>query len=633
MVDLVDREGNKILVKDIPSIEKVIKRGTSNLSRDSKSLLKRMLSEYVETGDAKSGRLYKELIRQDYLREPVGPKEFLDEDYFVGKFAGGLYPENRELLLEVLDPNSEITELICEGSIGWVKTSIAVMCLVYRLYRLSCLRNPSEFFGLMGAVSRIAFGIYSVFVHRTDKAYVALRNVVDGSPYFQEHFPSLKPKTMEFPNNIVIMQGSSELSALGDDLLTIVMDEVNFMREAKSSHSTEKLAYNQGQAQKLYTATRTRLRSRFERTGGEIPGIVILISSKGAETAWLEKHKEEIYGKPGVKIVSRAIWDVTKPNMQYSGKRFYVLLGDEFTDSKILDEGEIAPKGAHIVEAPIEYYEAAKEDPETFLRDEAGVATVAVSPLIRRRENIKYIVDGDRPYPFTKREISLSTDDRIQLTEYLNLKDLVTIRGSGYVPKVRSSAYRIIHVDLAESQCSAGFCMGHVYREKEKSMLPKLYIDLILEIKPPEEGVIDFEKIRQFIKHLKQYNFLIGVISYDGYESKDSIQRLRQYFGETKKRKKQGKQAVDIDVLSVDRTDEAYLHAKAFIDNKSCSVYNYYPLISQLISVRHDREKKKVVRGDLLKDVSDAFAGVAYHAATNDRMLYEGITIPKITGV
>src|SRR4030042_6415773 len=189
-------------------------------------------------------------------------------------------------------------------------------------------------------------------------------------------------------------------------------------------------------------------------------------------------------------------------------------------------------KDVRIVKVPIDFIDDFKKDPDRALRDISGVATLAINPLIRKRDRLNKIMDRSRVYPFTKSVISISTEDTIELSDYLDLSKLVKVIGSTYVPLVRPDAKRLAHFDLSLRHCSTGICIGHTYFDYVKN-LPVLYIDVILEVKPPDEGEIDFEKVRNFTINMEELGFHFGIITYDGWESRDSIQRLKRHFGPT----------------------------------------------------------------------------------------------------
>ena len=70
---------------------------------------------------------------------------------------------------------------------------------------------------------------------------------------------------------------------------------------------------------------------------------------------------------------------------------------------------------------------------------------------------------------------------------------------------------RFGHLDLALSQDSAGLAIGHVrcFKRMRRSemvdeLMPVLVYDVVLEIRPPKGGEINFEKIRKLLYILRE---------------------------------------------------------------------------------------------------------------------------------
>ena len=58
--------------------------------------------------------------------------------------------------------------------------------------------------------------------------------------------------------------------------------------------------------------------------------------------------------------------------------------------------------------------------------------------------------------------------------------------------------------------------------------MPRVIFDLILEVKPPQGDEIQFEDIRKLFIKLKEQGMNLKWITYDSYQSTDSVQLLRQ---------------------------------------------------------------------------------------------------------
>jgi hypothetical protein len=91
---------------------------------------------------------------------------------------------------------------------------------------------------------------------------------------------------------------------------------------------------------------------------------------------------------------------------------------------------------------------------------------------------------------------------------------------------------RWIHIDLGVTSDAAGVSCGFVSEFKETpdsiGPMPVVEMDFILRVKPPANSEIQFHKIRSLISLLKQHGLPIKWVSFDSFQSVDSIQILRQ---------------------------------------------------------------------------------------------------------
>lgn len=367
---------------------------------------------YAEESVLGQSPTYEELVGKHYRIHPVDPETFLFDKAYAGQYGKGLYKKWQDELIEVLDPANGITEWILTGAIGIGKSTVAALALCYKLYRLGCLIDPANFFNLM-ADSNVVFGVYSLFKYKSqDDNYDLLKKMIDGIPFFRNTYPRPKHRSasakddLSFPNDVRVIFGSTELHALGLNLLCLLMDEVNFMKEqekAATNQRTSVLSEKVSQAQELYTASKRRLESRFQYRG-VTPGLMILISSRNAESSWLERHMAEVEGHTNVKISDYPLWDVKQEVMGYSGKRFFVEVGDFLNPSRIIDSPKNARPDARVVAPPVEHEDEFKLDIEGALRDIAGVANIAISPLIRDRASLAQAIDPKLTHPFRRQQ-------------------------------------------------------------------------------------------------------------------------------------------------------------------------------------------------------------------------------------
>jgi hypothetical protein len=484
--------------------------------------------------------------------------------------------------------------------------------------------------------SRIVFGIYSVTMHQSaDVGFDKLKGYFDSSPYFVNVYPrnqKLNSQVKFKRHNVSVILGSKFGHALGYDLLGICMDEANFFKEKNDKEKNAKI----GEAYRLYTATRTRLSTRFMRPGGRLPGMVFLMSSRTHQTAFMEEHLKSVTKgtyrvgmkgeiAPNTYLSDFSIWEA-KPKGSFIKPYFKVAVGNKYSPSRIMLDNEEPKRGTRVIEVPGDLRNDFELDVDQSLRDLAGVATFNISPFIRDRESIYDAIRKELFHPFTQEQIVVSDgkDDPL-IQEFFEVKKVCRVHDSHWMPRIHPSAPRYIHVDTSLTEDSSAVVMAHpggVVRTRKNNPdgttsevpMPFVVVDFILRINPPIQGEIDFSKIRSFILYLRQF-YPIALVSFDGYQSFSSIQELR-------------KEGVEADILSVDRTEDVYMALRATLFERRLSYYEYPKLLTELLDLERDLIKKKIDHpvkssdgGKGSKDLSDALSAVTYHCMTDENAM------------
>jgi hypothetical protein len=258
------------------------------------------------------------------------------------------------------------------------------------------------------------------------------------------------------------------------------------------------------------------------------------------------------------------------------------------------DLGDYIPnmKGTMI---PIEYEDEFRQNPERAMRDYGAQPSMAIQGFFNDPDVIKQAANYNRKHP-----IDLKTGDFAEW--FYNLKSSATF----------DSDKRFIHIDLGlnregKGDC-AGFAMGKFAGWQEVKSIegkmekrPKIFIDFMLRITARPKDEIKFEEVRQYIYKLKDIGYNIAKVTFDGWQSVDSVQTLRSA-------------GFNADFLSIDRNPEAYYTLKGALLDSRLDFYYYQPFIEELSQLEEVKGTKidHPRRGS--KDVADAVAGVCYHA-------------------
>jgi hypothetical protein len=171
---------------------------------------------------------------------------------------------------------------------------------------------------------------------------------------------------------------------------------------------------------------------------------------------------------------------------------------------------------------------------------------------------------------------------------------------------VKPQLPRFAHIDLGLTGDSAGLVIGHCseFRDIDRGdhieRMPVLQMDGILEVMPPKNGEILFYKIREILYALKKHGMNLRWVTFDSFQSADSIQLLRQA-------------GFISDNQSMDKTVDAYEFTKSAIYDGRVKWPPHAKLQRELASLEFDTKKHKIDHPPAgSKDVSDALAGVVY---------------------
>lgn len=523
-------------------------------------------------------------------------EKFIKQNYYYSPITSITHEHESAMVYDFTIP--ETHSFVSNGFISH-NTTVASICQTYKLYELSCLKNPAEFYGLLPG-TKIVFGIYSLTLDKADDSVDLMRQYVDTSPYFLKHMPR-KPQKSNFifpTKNIEVSVGSLENHALGDSILSFSIDEANFHKKAKSVDPNEKT-----RAHQLCNQARIRLASRFMRSG-KVPGMIIMISSKKFQSSFIDEQIKAVKEKPEVaeitQVVSLPLW-VTKRSEDFCGKWFDVLVGNEFYNSRVLEDDELIPDGCDVVSVPIEYYELFIVDADLALRDIAGVSTVGSSAYFPTKQRILDCMES-RPHPFTKQEIYLPFGENLQISDYLLTNELTKVMESVRVPKIRPNVLRYLHIDIAYTEENVGITMAHPFLMPDN--VYGVYVDFMLRIRPPVIGEIDLPALVDLIVYLRDIGFNLKKITFDQFQSRTLIQLLKQ-------------RGFESEVIPGHLAH--YTHLKTCFNSGRINLYQYNPLLEEIETLERDPDGGRPHHGTMgTDDLLDSLTSVTsqcYHIA------------------
>ena len=522
-------------------------------------------------------------------RYPVSMSEFLFGKEYLNKDPKDIYPEVLIELEKINNPRglrvvNDYTEAIFTGGIGSAKSTSALYCNAYQLYILSCFADPHSTFGLDPA-SEIMFVFLGMSGESADTDYDRFRATLQASKYFTQDFAFDPRKTKEliFPNRIQVVAG---INTIGKNIVGGLMDEVNFGQIVKQSkRSLEGGEYNQTLT--IYNGLARRRKTRF-MSAGKMPGILCLVSSKRYPGEFTDVKIEEAKSDPSIYIYDKRVWDV-KPKGTFSDKMFKVFCGSAGQQPEIiLDPKKYKTTDApRIIDVPQDFLKDFQDDIIGSLRDIAGVGTLA-------------------RYPFFQNVNAVSACFGVR-DSILNLEetDLITSQLQFFPERFKDKDKpRWVHIDLGLVSDSLGIACGYVSKfvvtKDEVGMMPQIEFDFLLRIRPPNGGEIQFHKMRKLITLIRDHGLPIKWISFDAFQSVDSIQILRNAGFST------GKQSMDVGPWPYSITKTAMYSGRIKAPKHTWAQHEF-------ISLEKDAKTGKVDHPpNGSKDVSDGMAGVCF---------------------
>lgn len=545
-------------------------------------------------------------------RYPVSIDEFIFGKAYLAKEQVDIFPEVLKELRAINNPGglrvvNPYTEGVFTGGIGSAKSTTALYTTAYQLYVLSCYRNPHRTFG-MDPSSEIVFIFQSLSGQAAKEVdYDRFYAMVKNSAYFTTTFPydtKLKSQ-LRFPNRVLVRPIGTDKGTIGQNVIGGMIDELNFMAVVQNSRKeADRGVYDQ--AKVIYDGISRRRKSRFA-AGGRLPGILCLVSSKRYPGEFTDQKIEEAKTDPTIYVYDKRVWEV-KPEGTFTSGDFPLFIGDATRKAKILDTVDgVAEHDRHLIMmVPNDFKRDFEIDMIGSLRDIAGVSTLARFPFISNREAVGAC--------FNRRKSILNFEET----------DMETTQLMFFVNRFTDlDQPRWIHCDLGLTADSAGVSCGFVKRfvqTEDGLMMPELHYDFQLRVRPPPNKEIQFHRVRSLIQRLKSEGLGVKWVSFDTFQSADSIQLLRIAGFST------GRLSMDLTVLP-------YTVLKTALYQDRVRAPTHEHCVTELLSLEQNAKTGKIDHPpNGSKDVADSMAGVAYGLTTR-REIWAKHGIPLSQGI
>lgn len=565
----------------------------------------------------------------EQIRDIVPCRKWISEDYYVGRDGNSkLYPFWKDLICDIFDDNSgqKYTTVVLTGGIGTGKSTCGLYILLRKLYELSCYKNIAGLFGMMSN-SFTAFLYFSLTKYQAERTgYGQLRSIIDGIPYFNEHFCRNKYRnsTLDFPENVRMFYGASTGDMIGMNVIASILDEANFFGDSSGSD------VNYGDVAKLHDSIMSRQSSRYTKNGIN-HSLSVVISSSTFQSSYTQQLYEKSLTDPSIKYARARLWDI-KPKGTYSDEVFYVFAGNEKFDPFMIDStadlcaklgisldpslsipeavSKLSQEYRNLIdEVPIDFYNIYKSNIIQGLQDFSGLSVASTGKLFTSRSTFESCIDQEIYPLFSKNEFTVETcnDDPSNCIQYY-------LNGREFPHK---ECPRYIHIDIGVANDAYGIacCYKHGTKLVDGVETPEYYYDFSLRIVPPPAPKrVSISRCHEFIKYMRDVLGLrIGLVSFDQFQSEAS----RQFLTEN---------GFNVKYQSVDKTDTAYLF---LVDCMYKNIVHFgqefaESIKKELFDLIWYRQKSKVDHPSTgTKDRMDGVCGALYNAYITQEAVYD----------
>jgi len=574
--------------------------------------------------------------------------EFAESKQYCN-LKGSLWPTVKEDLWRIWHVQPAPFEVVLGGAAGTAKSTKSAISTAYTIYLLSTLWNPQLELEMI-PTDDIFLILQSMRLSTAEEAlFNRVQRMVDGSPYFSEHFLRDKKINSEliFPHFVKVKPVTGAVdAAISLNVIEYVITEINFMPVHKTSvrlEHSDKDVFDVGESMylTLYNRSRNRFSKFIER--GDFIGRGIIDSARSHVGDFTDSKIEEAKIDPTILVIERSLWGARRHEFPlHKTKWFYVQLGSDYKPPRILGSLEDADdfssdfdmaqrldddyllEALNVIKVPERYRKDFEKDIEEALKDKAGVPSRSSGRFLPFTEEIKAAQDKFNERTGNQHLFNL---EEIKLQKGIAWEELIN---GTYLEQLNIEGEHkwAVHVDTSLGRNDAlGLAVGrvidtkiidsgHFYDLKTQEVkefhnveLPLYIIDGALRVLAPSGAQIDLNLIRDLILHLKKHLNICWATA-DWIESTSMLQAWRD-------------NKIVSGKLSVDKSPEAYFEVKHAIKDGRI----LFPAIkileeelkglkrlSKMGSVKIDHAPGKS------KDCADALAGVVSILKRTSRM-------------
>lgn len=598
-----------------------------------KSALKLILDNPM-LSESKKVNMMENLWRINYEVYPPTMEEFLTPKY-IGAVADKLYDHVRQVLISFMNPYANKRVLALSVSIGFGKSTLSALILMYILVNLQFMRNPKKYFSL-NQIGSIVTALLSFTQLKAKQLLLQpIMQALQASPIFHKTRTedSLKNKQKELPQGHIAYTTSGRLGAvqLSKDLhVTVISDRMDLLGLNIIAGICSEISFflSKGIAIEeifqTYTDLRTRINNRF--ANAYLTATILDSSPLDLELSPIDKYiyTGEAEKDPEVMVVKGIKhWDVYPekyPIFFKTGNTFPVFRGDTSNPPKVLAPSQIEEYSPdEIFQIPIDIELTFPQNLKKNIADLCAWPSGGLSKLFESIKDIENIFVSFLRNQYTP--IIIPEEKAPEKLIWNQIKDtfFLEVQTGVYEFYRNPQELRAIHIDLSETGNISGISMSHLELLKtgEKLIVHDFNIPL-----HKGESRINIDAVCEFVIDLRDIGHLnIMKVTADQYQSATILQRLRRA-------------GFNAEKLSVDIDTAPYLlyiaKIKSGLVKSGRSIHLKNNLLSLIETVHEKSGRKKIdhkpgneiyydgqpwelsMVGQFAKDISDTACGSSY---------------------
>ena len=443
--------------------------------------------------------------------------------------------------------DSPITEGVLMAGQGSGKDTCSIFVGLRIVYLLHCLRSPQKYFKMDKNSFIDAINVAPNADLAKNIYFQTLVNILKNAPLFETNRPNSIQYTatqtlINFPKNIRLISGNSENESWqGYTPILILLDEIDAFKSEQELQRSRGLR-SEG-AEGVYKTAKALIQSRFPGVGR-----VVSLSWPRFKGSFIQRRfeagklEERTYVACKPDGSAYATWDFNPSKKKEDFKDFY-------------DNDPILAKARFECDPPYAR--------DAFIRDPLPVLRV-------------FDADVDEKGDIYWAGLKAPRDES----------------------ELQSGTYYYIHVDLGLRHSNAALAIAH---QLESTVV----LDLIKVWEPEPDKDVDFRTIENFILSLREKGFKIASVTYDNYQSVNSLQTLHN-------------KGIPAKYKSVTRSREAYDTFKDIIYQEKLDAYFDKSTIEEILGLDVVYGERVVARPGMLKDRADAVVG-AIHGVLKEK--------------